>query len=238
VEAKKTKKAIIACKTLEDEVVQVIEKTGTDFPVYWIESGLHNYPERLKEKLQQEINGLTEYNYIILFFGLCGNALLGLSSTHSTLIVPQVDDCISLFLGGNAVRREIEESFRAYYLTKGWLRYENNIWKEYQRSLEKYGPERTRSIFTIMFKHYSHLLVIDTGAYDAKEFIKEAEDISTELGLQLAVVPADLSIMVAALQNRWDQGFALIKPQEAVSMQSMCNCINYLTDEKGSTSPC
>lgn len=224
--------AIIACKTLEDEVMQVIKKTGVDYPVHWIESGLHNYPERLKKSLQQAIDSLTEYDNIILFFGLCGNALIGLSSKNSTLVIPQVDDCISLFLGGNSTRRDMEKSFRAYYLTEGWLRYENNIWKEYQHCIEKYGQERTRSIFRVILKHYTHLVVIDTGSYDVNNFIKEAEMISDEFGLQLVVVPADLSLIFAALQNRWGKGFAVIKPQELVSMQSMNNCVNYLTDTK------
>ena len=223
--------AIIACKTLEDEVNDAIQNTGNNYPVYWVESGLHNYPEKLKKELQQTINNLSSYTYLVMLFGLCGNALLGLSSKSSTLVIPQVDDCISLFLGGNEVRRKMENTARAYYLTKGWLRYENNIWQEYQRSLSKYGLEKTKYIFRIMLKHYTHLVVIDTGAYDTNEFLKEATGIAEQLGLQLKVVPADLNLMVAALQNRWDQGFAIIKPNEKITMQNMGSCTNYLTDE-------
>ncbi len=216
--------AIIACKTLEDEVNQVVEKTGIPYRITWIESGLHNYPDRLRDTLQQRIDSITDHDYIIMLFGLCGNALLGLKSSKATMVVPKVDDCISLFLGGNEQRRRMENSSKSYYLTKGWLRYENNIWQEYQRSIEKYGLEKTRSIFRIMLKHYTHLVVIDTGAYDAKEFMKETKGIAAELGLELKIIPADLSIMTEALNHNWDKGFALFKPGQKIMMQDMGCC--------------
>ena len=157
------KTALIACKTLEDEVTQALNNTDQAFAVHWIESGLHNYPDKLRETLQHCIDEITDCEYIVMAFGLCGNALLDLCSRNATLVIPKVDDCISLFLGGNDQRRQMESSAKSYYLTSGWLRYENNIWKEYQRSLEKYGPEKTKYIFGIMLKHYSYLTIIDTG---------------------------------------------------------------------------
>jgi len=220
------KTAIIACKTLEDEVNRVIEKTGRPYRISWVESGLHNYPDKLRDTLQQRIDSITDHDYILLLFGLCGNALLGLKSSKATIVVPKVDDCISLFLGGNEQRRNMEDSSKSYYLTKGWLRYENNIWHEYQRSTEKYGLEKTRSIFKIMLKHYTHLVVIDTGAYDTKEFMNETKYIASELGLELKIIPADLTIMTEALNHNWDKGFALFEPGQKILMQDMGFCSN------------
>jgi hypothetical protein len=225
------KTALIACKTIEDEVNQALEKAGITYPVYWIESGLHNYPDKLKDTLQQCIDSITDCDYIVMIFGLCGNALLGLQSEHATLVIPRVDDCISLFLGGNSRRRKMEGSTRAYYLTRGWLRYENNIWKEYQRSIEKYGAERTRSIFRIMLKHYTHLVVIDTGAYDTSSFTEEVAEIAGALGLTLKVVPAELNLLAQALDSDWSEEFALIEPGQKITLQDMGSCNNYLGRE-------
>ncbi len=222
------KTALIACKTLEDEVNEALKNTDHSFSVYWIESGLHNYPDKLRENLQQCIDEIADCDYIVMAFGLCGNALLNLSSKSATLVIPKVDDCISLFLGGNDQRRQMESSAKSYYLTSGWLRYENNIWKEYLRSLEKYGPEKTKYIFGLMLKHYNYLTIIDTGAYDAGEFKKEAEKIAEALGLTLRVVLADLSLLQKSLFNNWGFDFAMIPPGRKVSLQDMNNCMNYL----------
>ena len=41
------KTAILACKTLRHEIEKACEKYNIDYPIHWIESGLHNYPEKL-----------------------------------------------------------------------------------------------------------------------------------------------------------------------------------------------
>ncbi len=215
---------VIACKTLEDEVNQALNITEINYPVKWIESGLHNYPEKLRDTLQNTIDETTDSDYILLIFGLCGNALLGLTSPRATLVIPRVDDCISLFLGGNNKRKMIEEKAAAYYLTKGWLRYENNIWQEYTRSVEKYGKERTKGIFATMLKHYTHLVVIDTGAYDTDLFLEEAKEIATELDLELKVIPADLNMLKDALEQNWQEEFIVIEPGKTITMQDTGIC--------------
>jgi hypothetical protein len=68
----------IACKTIEDEVNKAMENSGGSFQIHWIESGLHYHPEKLKNTLQECIGKITDSKYILLLFGLCGNALLGL----------------------------------------------------------------------------------------------------------------------------------------------------------------
>ncbi|MGM0651805.1 MAG: DUF1638 domain-containing protein [Bacillota bacterium] len=218
------KTTIVACKTLEDEINQALSKTSIDYPVKWIESGLHNYPEKLNEAIQNTIDEITDSEYILLIFGLCGNSLLGLTSPKASLVLPRVDDCISLFLGGNDKRKMIEEKSAAYYLTKGWLRYENNIWQEYIRSVEKYGKERTKDIFATMLKHYTHLVVIDTGAYNTDLFLKEAEEIAAELNLELKLIPADLNIIKDALKQNWHEEFILVEPGKSITMQDTGIC--------------
>ncbi len=224
--------AVIACKTLEDEINLVIRQTGTNHQLFWIDSGLHNYPDRLKENLQQSISSVSGFDNIVLLFGLCGNSLIGLSSPDASLVIPKVDDCISMFLGSNSVRRELEKGFRAYYLTRGWLRYENNIWHEYERCLERYGQEKTRSIFRIMLKHYTHLVVIDTGAFDSEEFIAETKTIAQELTLEHKVIPGDLSLLRRALEQDWQSDFAIIKPGDKVSLPDMGTCENYIIQDQ------
>ena len=61
----------------------------------------HNEPDKLRRDLQTAIdkaNQYAEYDKIILAYGLCGNAVVGLHS-HIPLIIPRMHDCCAMFLG-------------------------------------------------------------------------------------------------------------------------------------------
>ena len=81
------KTAILACKTLRYEVEKACKDNDIDYPIYWIESGLHNYPEKLHNNLQEELDKLQGFDRVIMTFGLCGNALLGIKSNNLELII-------------------------------------------------------------------------------------------------------------------------------------------------------
>lgn len=213
----------LACETISDEIKLSAEKVDSRIPIRWIESGLHNSPERLRHYLQNEIASLEsrELDYILLLFGYCGNALLGLTSARCRLVIPRVDDCISLLLGGNKKRHELSRKAMAYYLTKGWLRHENNLWHEYHYCLQKYGPERTLEIYRLMLGKYKNLNVIKTGAYDPDEILPQTRELAGALGLQHRVVDGSLGIIHKALLGEWDDDFAVIEAGSPVDLEAL-----------------
>jgi hypothetical protein len=214
----------LACETIRDEIKLSFKKTGSRMPIYWVESGLHNSPERLRRHLQKEIALLERRDspdYILLLFGYCGNALLGLTSSRATLVVPRVDDCISLLLGGNKKRDLLNREAMAYYLTKGWLRHKNNLWYEHRCCLYKYGPEQTERIYRLMLGRYENLNVIKTGAYDLNEILPLTRVLAEDLGLQHRLVNGSLRIIHKALLEEWDDDFAVIKAGLPVSLKTL-----------------
>ena len=68
--------AIIACKTIEDELRHAMAHTGTDWPVVWLEQGLHNVPDMLRSALQTALNDVGAQR-VLLAMGFCGNAIRG-----------------------------------------------------------------------------------------------------------------------------------------------------------------
>ena len=77
------KTAILACKTLRHEIEKACEKHNIDYPIHWIESGLHNYPEKLHKYIQDELDNMQDYDRVILTFGLCGNSLVGVEGERN-----------------------------------------------------------------------------------------------------------------------------------------------------------
>ena len=70
------KTAVISCRTVEDEVTAAAARAGVDYPVAWLESGLHNTPNILRERFQETLDGL-DAERVLLAMGYCGNAISG-----------------------------------------------------------------------------------------------------------------------------------------------------------------
>ena len=99
------KTKLIACETVIQEVRPLMPP---DLLFHTLESGLHLYPDKLQNTLQEEIDQTpADIQRIILGFGLCSMAVVGLKARHSQLIVPRIDDCIGIFLGSR--KRYMEE---------------------------------------------------------------------------------------------------------------------------------
>lgn len=214
-------KIIVACQTISDELKLAIKITGVDYPVLWVESGLHNYPERLRARIQDELDRIDNVSTIILGFGFCGTALLGVKAKNAQLVAPRVHDCIALLLGSSPKRNELAEVAGTYFLTKGWIEHESSLCKEYKYCLQKFGLEKTAKIIKIMFSHYSRLVLVNTGAYNISEYKVKTEKFAALFGLQHLVVDGTLDYFRKLLVGPWDDGFIILEAGEEISFEHM-----------------
>lgn len=214
--------AILACQTLRDELKMAIEATGVDFPVYFIESGLHNTPELLHQRIQDEINRMDNVDIIILVFGYCGNSLLGINSAAATLVIPRVDDCIPLLLGSCEARKAISREMGTYFLTKGWIDNENNMLQEYERCIQRYGQSRALKVMKVMLAHYKRFMLIDTGAYPVESVVPVTQNFAEKLGLRHEVAHGSPRLLHKLLLGPWDEEFFVLKPGRTLTMNDIC----------------
>jgi len=112
---------MIACEVFRDELQQF----QPQIPIHYLEMGLHDQPMLLRQQLQSMIESMENAGKprILLAYGNCGHAILGLTTTCSELIIPRIDDCVSLFLEGNETRKQWLLKFPGnYYYSAGWIR--------------------------------------------------------------------------------------------------------------------
>ncbi|MDR0468969.1 MAG: DUF1638 domain-containing protein, partial [Peptococcaceae bacterium] len=186
---------IIGCRTLENELNSAMTECDCPYDVRWLDSGLHIIPKKLNAELQSILDTSGGYLRALLAFGFCGNALAGLQSRDMFLIVPRVDDCISLLLGSQKNRAALVEGNGTYFLTEGWLKGEHSIGKEYTHIMEKYGEETGQHIFEGMFGNYKTLAMLDTGCFDLPRAEAEAMDLAKALRLEYKVIPATVGYL-------------------------------------------
>ena len=204
---------ILACNTIRAELEKAAADTGCPYPFAWVESGLHLKPESLRGRLQEELDCLNHADRVILGFGFCGHAVAGLISRDYELIIPKVDDCITLLLGSRQNRERCCDSGGVYFLTKGWLEGETNLWTEYQAVLARFGPASTEKIYRRMLAHYQFLGLIDTGAYAVDLLLPEVNTIAATLHLKTRVLTGSDLYLKKLLTGPWNDGDFVVVPR-------------------------
>jgi hypothetical protein len=151
---------VIACNMIRDEVECALRRSGKDFPVEWIEEGLHQSVSALRRRIQQALDDSAGFGRVLLCFGICGNMPEGLQLGDFELVMPDADDCISLLLRANRKEQGV------IYETRGWLATEKNFSADYDRLAQKYGCAKARKAMSALLAGYHSLYLVDTGAYD------------------------------------------------------------------------
>lgn len=210
---------IIACQTIEDELRAAMAAEGVDYPIRWIEAGLHNVPRQLNARLQQELDACAGVDTVLLAMSFCGNSVVGLQTRDFQLVLPRCDDCITLLLGSVQRRQEAQYT---YFLTDGWLRGERNIWVEYETCIKRYGEKRGKWIFDTMFSNYRYLALVDTGAYDTRPAEAESKRIALRLGLEYRRMEGSLSHLRQLLRGDWTQERFVRVPPHTRIRESDC----------------
>lgn len=208
---------VIACPTVIEELRPLLPPT---ISARVLDFGLHVNPENLRKTLQDEIRAVDgTAETIVLGYGLCSNAALGLNTTHSTLVIPRVDDCIALFLGSSrAYREQSRQTPGTYYLTKGWIEVSDTPFEEHKRLVERYGRERADRVMAVMLKHYTRLAYIDTGRNDQERYRRHARQTAQKFNLRFEEIPGSLNLIRKMIQGPWDDDFIVAPPGHTITL--------------------
>ena len=207
---------IIACATVLEEMLPFMPP---DQAYEVLDFGLHLRPKSLKGALQGAIDASAdEFDIILLGYGLCSMAVVGLKANNCTLVIPRVDDCIACFLGSQDAYLEQQQTEPGtYYLTKGWIEVSDTLLDEYNRMLEKYDRETAERIMGIMLKNYKRLVYIDTGADEQEKYRAYARRVADQFGLRFEEMPGSDALIRKMFAREWAADFVVAGPGEEVT---------------------
>ncbi|NIV39268.1 MAG: DUF1638 domain-containing protein [Anaerolineae bacterium] len=208
--------AVIACATVIEEMRPHLPP-GVAHQV--LDFGLHIQPEALRHALQEAVDAASESaETIILGYGLCSQAVVGLRANGCTLVVPKVDDCIAIFLGsGRAYLEQQRAEPGSYYLTKGWIEVSDTLLDEYERTIARYGQQRADRMMRIMLKNYTRLAFIDTGQYEQERYREYARNAAERLQLRYEEIPGSDALVIKMLNGPWDDNFVIARPGQTIT---------------------
>ncbi len=215
------KEVLIACLMMEAETKNALEVTGSKAEVIWMEKGLHNRPEELRDALQKTIDQAERDlapDRILLGYGFCGNAVQGLRARSCQLILPRIDDCITMFIGSRERKAALEGGVGIMFQTCNWADGDKNLRELHDKLYEDYDEDDADDLWEMMYGKYKRIGVLDTHCYDLEPVVAEARETAKALNFECMVIDASNDYLRELLSGPWsDERFIVKEPGEIIS---------------------
>lgn len=235
---KKTKRyRLLACEVLAREVYLTAAHSPHIVDVELIEKGLHNRPDTLGRELQDRVDATRPkiYDGILFGYGLCGNALLGITARDIPLVVPRAHDCITLYMGSRELyNRNFSQHPGTYYYTADYIERTSSdpdglavtlgtavsadIEATYETYVQKYGKDNADYLMEVMgawSEHYSRAAFIEHAETTFLGYEQVAIEEATRRGWKFERIPGSLLLFRDLMAGNWKpEDFLVLEPGE------------------------
>ena len=222
--------ALIACRVLDAEIAALTSPTTRIVRRTTFDIGLHDQPAVLHARLAAEIEtaeAQPDVEVVVLVYGLCGMAIVGLAPRRCRLVMPRAHDCITLFLGSKErYAARIENDPGLYWYSPGWNRNKRVPGPDREADLRvaytaKFGAEDAEALIEIereAFAKHSCAAYTDHGLPGDQVHRCYAQDCSRSLGWRFAHHPGDPTLLRQLLHGPWPgESFLVVNPGEQVA---------------------
>lgn len=229
---------VIACKIMQRELAYVLASCPNALDITFLRQDLHDTPRLLTKALQEEIdkieNGSCQhtnrerafgFDAILLGYGLCSNALVGLKSRRLPIVIPRAHDCTTLFMGS---KEKYETYFNevkgTFFYTLGWLELgaapeESNLERKRIEYMDKFQDEDTvdylMEIEAEMLKNYNSITYITWPGIEKGWGLEKAKQVTGEKGWELHQYAGEAALLSNFVNGSWpEEDFLILKPGE------------------------
>jgi hypothetical protein len=229
---------LISCEVFYREMCWAVSQSPHQIDVEFLPKGLHDLGAKpMRARVQEVVDRVDESQYeaILLGYGLCNNGLAGLEAHSIPLILPRAHDCITLFLGS---RQRYLDYFHAnpgvYFKTSGWIERGGNSGELSQLSIqkqtgmdstleqliEKYGEENAKYIYETLCQYthnYNQFTFIEMGIEPDDRFERQTQAEAEKRGWKYAKVRGDMRLILHLINGPWDsEDFLTVPPGHRV----------------------
>ena len=226
----------LGCEALARLIYACAAQSPHIVDIELFELGLHNRPNDLRARLQERIDATPaeDYDAILLGYGICGKATIGLSSPRLPMVIPRAHDCITLFLGDRMrYKDEFEENPGTYWYTIDYIERHKpgdalgatsastDSAAQYEEYVQKFGKDNADYLMEVMgawHSHYQRASFIDMGVGDGTAVEADAQDAAQRRGWLFERMAGDLVLIRKLILGEWDEHFLQLEPQQSISM--------------------
>ena len=229
----------LTCEALARPVYAAAATSPHTVSVRLFKQGLHNRPKGLRVTLQEEIDAIDAEgcDAILLAYGMCGTATVGLTARHAPLVLPRAHDCITLYLGS---RERYNQEFLShpgtYWYSVDYMERQEqgaavalgaaNIADEeeqYEQYVQKYGQETADALIEEIrswSRHYTRAAFIDLELNDGGIYAERAEAKAAKEGWVFQRMQGDTRLMHMLIHGEWSEEEFLVTPPGHTIAQS------------------
>ena len=210
---------VLACAVMERELLP-FQNGRVDFR--FLDYGLHLTPGNLTKALQREIDHVPEEGYdgIVLGYGLCSNGVVGLHARNQPLVIPRVHDCISLFLGSSdRYQEEATQHPGTYYLTPGWIEKGETPLSKYHSYARSYDEHIAGWVLHEEMKHYTRILLIDTGISPMSPYREIARRNAEFLKISFQELRGASDLFQRLVTGSWGKDFLIVDKGNCIKQE-------------------
>lgn len=222
----------LTCEALARSLYACAANTPNAVSVRLFKQGLHLRPPQLRAVLQAEIDAIEpgECDAILLVYGMCGTATVGLTARHMPLVLPRAHDCITLYLGSHErYQAEFDRHPGTYWYSVDYMERqdpENPIAlggagmeltdRQYAEYVAKYGQEMADMLAAEMrswMQHYTRAAFIDMGLGDPTPYEAQARQRAAQEGWAFERKQGDPRLLERLVSADWDPAeFLVVQP--------------------------
>jgi len=213
---------ILSCTSLLDFIAAAQRSQGTDYPVFTVDRALHLEPEQMKKAVLERINSLPrEFDTVLVAMGFCGGVWHE-TCFDRTMVIPRVDDCISLLLHtDDELHPNLKEDGHLYLYENDpkdfsalTLMHNTN---SFTQDLDLKNMSRD-FLFEMWFHNYRNMDIIDTGLNDcySEEYAAAAQEQADQIKADLDYVPGSIRLLEKLVSGRWDDQFIVARPGQVI----------------------
>jgi hypothetical protein len=227
----------IACEVLARQLYYVAAFSKHVIDIELVSKGLHSEPDVLRAEVQRRIDETppSQFDAILLVYGLCSNSIAGLVSPHIRMVAPRAHDCITLYLGSKErYGQEFRETPGTYWYTADYMERggddgerislgsssDEKVAETYAQYVAKFGKDNADYLMEVMGawrQHYSRAAYIDNDDMSLPDYSAEVRDVAARRGWDFERLAGNLLIIRDLLEGRWDdERFLVVPPGDTI----------------------
>lgn len=207
------KTVILGCSSLKDFIEYAQNKAGTDYPVIWLNRLYHRDPAEMREHVIEALDKLDpEVETVLVSMGFCGGSWDKVK-VPVKLVIPRVDDCVSLLLQLNDEPVSDLKDPRHLYIKDRDPK--NMCFKDIFDKMTVDLDEETKDRYhKDWMSYYDSMDIIDTGVYDVRrpEYAEPVKADADWLEADMNYVQGGTYLLEKLFSGKWDDQFMVFEP--------------------------
>ena len=208
---------ILACSSLEKYVAAAQMRQGTNYPVCYLDRKYHAEPKDMRQCILETVNEMPEdVDTVLVAMGFCGGSWEGVSFPR-TVVIPRVDDCISLLLQtGDADIPNLKQPGHMYMVEMDPQDFD--MTKMFSSFLQDFEDFPLDELMAMMFGNYKWLDIVDTGLTDcySEAYVAQAQANADAMHVQLDYAPGSNHLLEKLVGGCWDAQFLVAQPGHCI----------------------